>query len=201
MKVTSDPGSAPPPSRSGESQTSEPKTFEKVLERKNVDRHEKKLRGQKRSGRETEAQDGLPAAAMPFAPLRQAEPPEVGKAAPASEIRTLDGLVREILVEAGPGVDPKVEVQFHSKTLEGLNVRISRKGDEISIRFLTGSDSVAQLLSRNTEQLSQSLLAKGLHVAPIQVERSAASLSPEAGRSPGDGRRGQGSERQDKRQR
>ena len=72
MKVTSDPGSAPPPSRSGESQTSEPKTFEKVLERKNEDRHGKKLRGQKRSGRETEAQDGLPGTAMPFVPLRQA---------------------------------------------------------------------------------------------------------------------------------
>ena len=138
---------------------------------------------------------------MGFVPMRQAAPQEVSKAAPVAEVRTLDGLVHEILVEAGPGVNPKVEVQFESKTLDGLNVRIVRKGDEISIRFLTGSDSVAQLLSRNTEQLSQTLMSKGLHVAPIQVERTPTPPASEAGSSPKDGRRGQGNERPDKRQR
>jgi flagellar hook-length control protein FliK len=92
----------------------------------------------------------------------------------AAAPRSLDGLVREIVVAAGPGLNSSVEVQFQSATLDGLNVRISRKGDGICVRFLTSSDSVAQLLIRNSSQLSEALLARGLHVAPIQIERAPA---------------------------
>jgi hypothetical protein len=206
MKVPSDPGAAPAPtpSRSGESSATESKSFDKVLERKSEDRQGKKVRGPKIPGLEGDAKEGVGEFAAQFSPFRQADPGEVGKSGALPEIRMLDGLVREILVEAGPGVNPKVEVQFQSRTLEGLNVRIVKNGDEISIRFLTGSESVAQLLNSNKDQLSQALLAKGLHVAPIQVERTTAPpRSSDSGNSSGgEGRRGgQGDERRDKRQR
>jgi hypothetical protein len=106
------------------------------------------------------------------------------------------------LVFAGPGTVSRVEVQFHSNTLEGLNVQIAKSGDQISIRLLTNSNSVAQLLSRNSDQLSQGLEARGLRVAPIQIELNPASPRLTDSRPASrDNRRGQGGERQPGQQR
>jgi flagellar hook-length control protein FliK len=199
MKVPSDPaGSAPPPSRSSEPTASESKPFDKVLERKSGEGKAKK-KGEEPGGKglEGEGKSSLAMSSAPWLSMRDGTLSATAKAGAAPEIRDLDGLVQEITAVAGPGTDPKVEIQFHSKTLEGLNVQIAKKGDEISIRFLTASDSVAQLLSKNSDQLSQALEAKGIHVAPIQV-----SLAPTAPRftdsssSSRDGRRGRGDERQ-----
>jgi hypothetical protein len=202
MKIPSDPSQ--PPARSGDAAAPGSRSFDKVLERKTEDRQSRKARPQKLPGLDPE-EDGknLSAGAAIALPLsREAARSQVAGPAVAPDVQVLEGLVREIVVVAGPGVDPKVELQFHSKTLDGLNVRVVKKGDEISIRFLTGSDSVAQLLSRNSAQLSEALLAKGLHVAPIQVEFARGPAgSTRANDSPRDGRRGQGQERQDKRHR
>ena len=199
MRVPSNcPGSASPPSRSGESSASESSAFDSVLERKNAERRAKNS-GEKPAGRGLE-DDGKPL--VNTSPLLGSPLPDLARSAvtrPADvpEVRDLDGLVQEILVAAGPGSAPMVEVQFHSNTLDGLNVQVSKAGDEISIRFLTSSTSVAQLLSRNSEQLSQGLGARGLQVAPIQVELIQASPRLTDSRpSPGGSRRGRGSQHQ-----
>jgi flagellar hook-length control protein FliK len=206
MKVPSDRSSAPPASRTGSAPASDSKSFDKVLESKTEDGLEKKARGQRQKLRQLPEHESGQAAGGPlaFATLPDWGPAAVATPAPVADVRPLDGLVREILVVAGPGVDPKVEIQFQSKTLEGLNVRIERKGDEIAIRFLTGSESVARLLSQNVDQLTQSLHSKGLHLAPVQVEFAPVSpRSTGSDHNPRDGRRGRGEERQDqgKRQR
>lgn len=201
MRVPSNPDSSPPPSRSGETPPSDSNSFDKVLERKAGDRQAKKTRGQKDSLLPEDATKGALAAGSPVWSPRDPALSGIGKPAALAEGPILDGLVREILVVSGPGTDPKVEMQFHSTTLEGLNVRLVKKGDEISIRFLTGSDSVARLLSVNSEQLSQALRAKGLHVAPIQVVLASPDARPSGeGYDPRDGRRGRGDERQQKQQ-
>jgi hypothetical protein len=208
MKIPSDPGPSQPPSRAADPPPSDSKSFDKVLDRKAEERQGRKARFQKGPGLDEEdANKATGGPAMVLSLTRDAGPSEVAGAAGPPDLRALDGLAHEILVVAGPGTDPKVELQFNSKTLDGLNVRIERKierkGDEISIRFLTGSDSVAQLLTRNSTQLSEALLAKGLHVAPIQVQLAPSSprSADTGGYNPRDGRRGQGDARRDKRQR
>jgi hypothetical protein len=203
MRVPSDrgPASAQSAPRSGDG-PAEAKSFDKVLESKT---EEKKSRGDGPKGRrpaiEHEGPQGLASGLLATLPFPDLGPATVAKAGFTPEVRQLDGLVQEILVVAGPGVAPQVEVQFQSTTLEGLNVQIVRKGDEVSIRFLTGSDAVAKLLTRNVDQLSQSLHAKGVPVGPIQVELAPApARSADAQHDPRGGRRERGDQRQDKRQ-
>ena len=203
MRVPSDPaGAASPTSRPGESPGSAAKAFDKVLARKSEE-HKARKRGDEPGGQSIEDEGKLSAAmsAASFLAIRDMASPAIAKTAAAPEIRDLDGLVQEIMVVAGPDKDPKVEIQFPSKTLDGLNVQITKNGDDLSIRFLARSSSVAQLLSQNSNQLSQALEAKGLHVAPIQVEvASSPSSSTESAPSYKDGRRGRGDDRQQRQQ-
>ena len=202
MRVPSDPASAASPnSRPGESPGSGAKPFDKVLARKSEE-HKAKKRGDEPGGQSIEDEDKLSAAmsAASFLAIRDTASPAITKAAAAPEIRDLDGLVQEIVVVARPGKDPKIEVQFPSKTLDGLNVQITKNGDDLSIRFLARSSSVAQLLSRNSNQLSQALEAKGLQVAPIQVEVASSSSSSTESAPSYKGRRGRGDDRQQRQQ-
>jgi hypothetical protein len=203
MKVPSDrsPAPAQPASRSADG-PAEARSFDKVLESKSEG---KKSRGDgakvRRPPLEHESPQGLASGLLATLPFSDWGPAVVAKAEIVPEVAPLEGLVQEILVVAGPGVDTKVDVQFQSTTLDGLNVRIVRKGDEVSIRFLTGSESVAKLLTRNVDQLSQSLHAKGVPVAPIQVELAPApARSTDARHDPRDGRRERGDGQRDKRQ-
>jgi flagellar hook-length control protein FliK len=203
MRVPNDsPGAAAPPSRAGESATSGSKKFDKVLARKGEEQKARNRGGEPAAPVSEEEGKVLGAmTAMSFLAQRETAPSAIPKTAAAPEVRDLDGLVQEILVVTGPGKNPTVEVQFHSKTLDGLNVQITRNGDEIAIRFMATSSSVAQLLSRNSNQLSQALEAKGLQVAPIRVEvASTSSGSTDSSRSYRDGRRDRGNDRQQRQQ-
>jgi flagellar hook-length control protein FliK len=195
MKVPTDPpASSPPPSQSGEPSSSRSKSFDKVLERKSGEQKGRN-KGQDPASQALE-DDGTQGAAMSsLLPMRDVGSSASAKVAATPAPQVLDGLVQEIAVVAGK--DPRVEIQFNSKTLEGLNVHIAKQGDEIAIRFLTASDSVARLLSQNTGQLTQSLQAKGIHVAPIQVALAPASnRSTDSSSTSRDGRRSRGDGRQ-----
>jgi len=143
---------------------------------------------------------GAPVSSLPInvaPPLVQ----DMKAASTLNEPEVIRNLVREILVVTEPRGRQTVDVQFNSTTLDGLRVRISREEDKIAIRFLTASAAVSDLLSRNADQLSEALQAKGLHVVPIQVELSAGPVSIETGLPARDGQRsggGQGNGRQQK---
>lgn len=121
------------------------------------------------------------------------EPPVQMRSEPAS----IQALAHEILVVAQPNGQRSIEVQFNSKTLDGLHVKISQQQDQISIRFSTTSASVSDLISRNLDQLSDALQHKGLQLAPIQVEVTPAQTNSEStSRGSTNGRSGQQNERQ-----
>jgi hypothetical protein len=115
----------------------------------------------------------------------------------------VQSIVHEILVVTKAGGPPIVDVQFNSKTLDGLRVRVSGNKEEIAIRFSTSSESVLQLLKQHVGALSDALQTKGLQVAPVQIEmRPAPVVSPQSGSSPRHGRGGGHSDaHQEKRQR
>lgn len=185
----SKPDPAPPPQQ-------ETRSFDKVLEQKSEGKA--KLRAGKKRLEDPDGRGvALPSAGgQPFA-LRSGSSEAAGPAM-TPDIQTLQGLVREIHVVSGS--QPGVEMQFHSKTLEGLNVKIVKRGDQVSIGFLTGSESVAQLLSRNADQLSQALQAKGVQVGAVRVELSPVTTQSTSSEQSSRGReRGERDPRQDRR--
>ncbi|MBV9508137.1 MAG: flagellar hook-length control protein FliK, partial [Acidobacteriia bacterium] len=136
--------------------------------------------------------------AMPFDPAASVVPQTSTPGAAPAEAGLVRNLVQEIVATPAPDGAARVDVQFNSKTLEGLRVQVTRSEDTISVKFSTSSQSVSQLLSRNLGQLSQALESKGLHVAPIQVEMIPPPVTHGDGQtdsSPQDGRRGGGDSR------
>lgn len=140
-------------------------------------------------------------AALPLAAVIPVDQNQVGVASePSVQMRsepaTIQALAHEILVVAQPNGQRSVELQFNSKTLNGLCVKISQQQDQISIRFSTTSASVSDLISRNLGQLSDVLQHKGLQLAPIQVDVTPTPTNSESTNSGSrDGRSGQQNER------
>lgn len=119
----------------------------------------------------------LPQGAMQ-AMLSQQPTPEVQaveRPRPLYEMQQIRSIVQEVRMVTKPGDKSQIEIQLTSKTLDGLQIKIER-GEEgrMRIDFMTKNDDVAQLLSRNMQNLSQSLAAHGLRVSNIQVVNPAA---------------------------
>ncbi len=176
-------------------------SFSGVLARKLEDSGSKT----EQDGRFAQPDEALLALPMTM-PADQIQPEMVFQ--PSSEMRSdttkIQALIQEILVVAQPNGRQAVEIQFDSKTLDGLNVQISQQQGQVAIRFSAASAPVSELISRNLDQLSDALQRKGLNLAPIQVELT--SMPNNSGtNNPGssntgarDGRRGE--QNQDRRQ-
>ena len=224
MKISNnpaDPAAGQPPSgQASDPKASESKPFSKLLNKNRQGQSEKDAQGEgleatsgqprglarhdKGGSRNDQGGDasGNMAGSSYFGPADLAAPaPAQGTASPAQiESPGLQGLVNEILVVTQPGGQQGVEVQFNSTTLNGLRVSIAHNNDQTTIKFSTTSSSVSQLLNRNLDQLSQALQAKGLHVAPIQVELNAPNRPPESGSTPRDSRGGGGQNKEQQQQ-
>jgi flagellar hook-length control protein FliK len=138
-------------------------------------------------------------------PLENTQPliRQTAAPAPVKQTDVVQSIVREILVVTEAGGPPIVDVQFNSTTLDGLRVRVSGGKDQIAIQFSTSSESVMHLLKQHVGDLSEALQAKGLHVAPVQIDMrpTAAAVSQQPGSSPRHSRDGQRDAQQEKRQR
>ncbi|MFN0167306.1 MAG: flagellar hook-length control protein FliK [Bryobacteraceae bacterium] len=110
--------------------------------------------------------------------LSQQQTPDVQaveRPRPLHEMQQIRSIVQEVRMVAKPGDKTQIDIQLTSKTLDGLQIKIER-GEEgrMRIDFVTKNDDVAQLLSRNMQNLSQSLAAHGLRVSNIQIVNPAA---------------------------
>jgi hypothetical protein len=90
----------------------------------------------------------------------------------------LMSLVQEIAVEAPPGGNASVNVQFDASTLEGLQVQIQKTAKGVEIQFTTSSEAVSQLLAANAPGLTDALIQRG-YVAPnVSVQRTGPAAVP-----------------------
>lgn len=95
----------------------------------------------------------------------------------ASQIEKLcTELTHQIDVVKKGGVTEGVNITFDSKALEGLQVQIRQENGEMSIHFVTQSDTVSKLLSRNVGELKESLANKGVKVQNISISNAQTSL-------------------------
>jgi flagellar hook-length control protein FliK len=131
------------------------------------------------------------ASPVPFSPLRDAAPVDAAYGIAAPELEPLlTSLVDEITVEAPPDGRTSIDIQFDSRTLEGLHVRIQKAGHAVEVRFSTSSEAISRLLTANSGRLTEALIQRG-YVAPnVSVQRpqgSMAFFAGEPGRSNRDG--------------
>lgn len=108
-----------------------------------------------------------------------------GQAAPATNSEALvNSLVGEITVKMPPGGVKSVDIQFDSRTLQGLHVRIQKEGDSaLNVQFSTASDAVSRLLTNKSQALTEALQQRG-YVAPvITVQRPEGSVTFSSGDS------------------
>lgn len=164
MKVSGDSGAKAPaggaasaarPARSDKS-----KSFDSLLAKK----------------REGEPDESALSAAIPppaFALRNDVAPVEAGSG-PTSVPPALEGLVNELVSVAGPDGSHAVDIQFDSRTLQGLHVRVTRNSEGVSIQLQTASDDVARLLSRNLDRLQHALETKGVPSPALRIETGTA---------------------------
>ena len=99
-------------------------------------------------------------------------------------------IVQEIRMVSPSGAPPAIEIQFNSKTLDGLRVQVGSVDGQLNIQFLPKTEQTAQLLSENVASLNQALVDRGYKVAAIAVQP--ASSSGQSSTSPDRGRQGGG---------
>jgi flagellar hook-length control protein FliK len=88
-------------------------------------------------------------------------------AAGANSEAMVSSLVREITVQMPQGSAKSVDIQFDSRTLQGLHVRIQKSGDNaLNVQFSTASEAVSRLLTNNSRALTEALEQRG-YVAPV----------------------------------
>lgn len=145
---------------------------------------------------------GLTATVLPAPQQFPAEIRESQVARPGLDSALVRDLVQEIVVVTQPTGAQAVDVQFNSRTLQNLNVRISKDGENISIRFAAPNEAISQLLTRNVDQLSTALAARGVPaVINIQTGPAPVPAADDSRGTPGEHRRDQRQDRQQKRQR
>jgi hypothetical protein len=127
-------------------------------------------------------------AAMELAAVTPPAPAHVGlidtgkAAAPISEA-LVASLVREITVQIPPGRTKSIDIQFDSRTLQGLHVRIQNADSGLNVQFSTSSEAISRLLTSNAHALTDALQQRG-YVSPVitvqRPERSAAYSSSDS---------------------
>jgi type III secretion system needle length determinant len=113
-------------------------------------------------------------------PAGQAAAQEVhatGSTAALAQMHALAGeLVDKVQVSKSAAGDDRVEIQFNSKTLQGLEVSISQHEGKVSVQFNTANEQVSQMLTQNVQALTQALSNRGVD-AEVRVAAPATNAS------------------------
>ena len=83
--------------------------------------------------------------------------------------KELDGLVSEIQVAMQGKESEDVRIQFDSKTLAGLHVRLSKENGRLSVEFTSKSAEVSRMLTQSSDMLAQRLESHGYVGATVEV--------------------------------
>jgi flagellar hook-length control protein FliK len=103
------------------------------------------------------------------APKVQAAPVQ-----PVAEPKIVEALAREIVehVEVSPGEHrSQIDIQFNSRTLDGLHVRLVQENGGISVLFTAASVVAARVVDENMPALRQALESRGIPLAEVAVRR------------------------------
>lgn len=95
----------------------------------------------------------------------------------------------------------EVQIRFESKTLAGLEARIRKEDGKLKVRLNCDSDSVRQMLSGQTDALTQRLETRGYAGVQVQVQSQPRAETFRDSRSRSHSGQGQQQEQQKRQQR
>src|SRR5262249_221930 len=139
--------------------------------------------------KEEQSPTGMPVAALPFLSF-DAAPVESGREISRPDA-LLGSLVHEITVAVPSDSSSSVDIQFDSRTLDGLHVRVQNSGGGVDVRFSTSSETVSRLLTANSSSLVEALVQRGYVAPAVSVHPAEGSTTyPDGGSKPSDRRGG-----------
>jgi hypothetical protein len=148
-------------------------------------------------GKKEEAPAVLTAFAAPPPPRDPAPVSEGQEVAKPEAI--VSSLVEEIAAVAPPDASSAVDIQFNSRTLEGLHVRVQKTSEGVEVRFTASSEKVSRLLATNAESLATALIQRGYVAPTISVQSTPQIPTPVAPATSRSDHGGGGRGRQDQR--
>ena len=121
----------------------------------------------------------LQAASTPIAlpavdlPVEAAPPPT-----PTNTVERITALATEISAKIEPAALGAVTIKFDAKTFDGLEVQLSRERGQLTVRLVSQTPEVAQILTSNVENLRHRLEERGYRQAIIQVQKTRRAAPP-----------------------
>jgi flagellar hook-length control protein FliK len=102
--------------------------------------------------------------------LRREEAPEEVAAPRTVTVSDLDGIAQEIAIAVRGSDLREVEVQMDSKTMGGLQIRISKDNGRLNVRMQSNSAEVSRILAQQSDTLAQRLEGRGYPGAVVHVQ-------------------------------
>ena len=106
-------------------------------------------------------------------PVEAAAPPT-----PTNTVERITALATEISAKIQPAAIGPVTIKFDAKTFDGLEVQLSRERGQLTVRLVSQTPEVSQLLTSNVETLRHRLEERGYRQAIIQVQRTRRAAPP-----------------------
>jgi len=106
-------------------------------------------------------------------PVEAAAPPT-----PTNTVARITALATEISAKIQPAAIGPVTIKFDAKTFDGLEVQLSRERGQLTVRLVSQTPEVSQLLTSNVETLRHRLEERGYRQAIIQVQRTRRAAPP-----------------------
>ncbi len=116
----------------------------------------------------------------PLIPLPPVDLPVEGTPppSPTNTVERITALATEIGAKIEPAAVGPVTIKFDAKTFDGLEVQLSRERGQLTVRLVSQTPEVAQILTSNVETLRLRLEERGYRQAIIQVQRTRRAAPP-----------------------
>ena len=116
----------------------------------------------------------------PFIPLPPVDLPveETPPPSPTNTVERITALATEISAKIEPAALGAVTIKFDAKTFDGLEVQLSRERGQLTVRLVSQTPEVAQILTSNVENLRHRLEERGYRQAIIQVQKTRHAAPP-----------------------
>jgi flagellar hook-length control protein FliK len=151
-------------------------SFDLVLEKKKAEAGSRQKRRPATEGEEPALASSSAIAGVPFVLPFEAENtksshvPSPGGAIRSTQIQNIAGeIVSQVRSATNKDGSRSLEIEFDSKTLQGLQVRISEQQGSLNIQFSTQSENVAALLADHKADLVIALASDGFKTGTIST--------------------------------
>ncbi|MCE9625824.1 MAG: hypothetical protein K8R69_10310 [Deltaproteobacteria bacterium] len=98
-------------------------------------------------------------------------PPEAAEAPREMPKALLDQIVQSVTIINKGDLNKEIQIEFHDRIFNGLKLKVSAQGKEISVEFLVPNRTVEETFKNERENIALALGEKGVDVRSIHVTR------------------------------